>query len=601
MNFADNLTDNIEYVSKVFFLAFAISFMSSPLSIKLAKKIGAIDTPKDNRRMHTKSIPRFGGIAIFLGSMVSIYYFVWNQPNIRIAMIGGLLIYLLGAIDDLKNLPASIKFLYQMAVAIMMYAFGLRIEFITNYFGSGLWGLNEALCFIVTVLWIVGITNTINLIDGLDGLAAGVSCIVSLAIAYIAYIHGNVFGVSIVYIALTALAGACAGFLPYNFSPAKTFMGDGGALYLGFMIAIMSVISPLKQATIISIIVPVIALAIPIFDTFSAIVRRALRHQPIMSPDKEHLHHKLIASGYDQKRSVVMLYGITALMGLAAILISRGLYKDSFVIFAIVASYLYIFATDSANRKGKFKKEIYAEKFKRYFANLYTEGWESLEIKLKNDLNNENKRFIITANPETFMSGLHNSDFNKILAGNDVTIVPDGIGIVKGAELLGIKCKDKITGVDLASWLLSEAHKTGKSVYLFGAKEEVLEALVNKINSSYKGIKIVGTDNGYAEDKDAIFDKISNLNPDIILVALGIPAQEMLINKHFSKFDKGIFVGVGGSFDVLSGTKKRAPKFFVNNNLEWLYRIVKEPARLKRFYKGNIKFFHLIRKINELL
>ena len=251
-------TDNARYIMEVFCVAFAATLLLTPFSIKLAGKIGAIDVPKDNRRMHVRSIPRFGGISIFFGSLISIYLFAGTERNVKIALLGGTLIYLLGVIDDLKNLPAGIKFVWQTVVAILMYAFGLRISFITNYFGSGLWGLSTVVCFFVTVVWIVGVTNTINLVDGLDGLAAGISAIVSLSLAYIAFIHGDIFGVTAVYSTLTALAGACMGFLPYNFSPAKTFMGDGGSLYLGFMIAIMSVVSPLKQATVISISVPVI-------------------------------------------------------------------------------------------------------------------------------------------------------------------------------------------------------------------------------------------------------------------------------------------------------------------------------------------------------
>mgnify|MGYP000852997499 FL=1 len=592
-------TDNASYIMEVFCVAFAATLLLTPFSIKLAGKIGAIDVPKDNRRMHVRSIPRFGGLSIFFGSLISIYLFAGTERNVKIALLGGTLIYLLGVIDDLKNLPAGIKFVWQTVVAILMYAFGLRISFITNYFGSGLWGLSTVVCFFVTVVWIVGVTNTINLVDGLDGLAAGISAIVSLSLAYISFIHGDIFGVTAVYSTLTALAGACMGFLPYNFSPAKTFMGDGGSLYLGFMIAIMSVVSPLKQATVISISVPVIALAIPIFDTFSAIIRRKLRHQPIMSADKEHLHHKLIAAGYDQRRSVIMLYGITALMGMAAILISRELFKDALVLIVVVISYLYVFVTDSAYKREKVKEKKVAERILAYFNHLYKKGNVNFEKIVKVALDNNKKMFVVTANPETLMTGLRDDEFNALLNDESVTIVPDGIGVVKAAEILGIECSGKITGVDLATFLLKTADKEKKSMYLFGAKEEVLKKLVHKIETSYPNIILLGSKNGYTKDKDKVFDEIISMKPDIVLVALGIPMQEFLINKHFEKADKGIFVGVGGSFDVLSGSKKRAPQYFINHNIEWLYRIATEPNRLKRFYRGNIKFISIIRKVNK--
>lgn len=592
-------TDNARYIIEVFSVAFVATLVLTPFSIKLAEKIGAIDIPKDSRRMHTKAIPRFGGFAIVLGSLISIFLFAGTERNVKIAALGGTLIYILGVADDLKNLPAGVKFIWQTGVAILMYALGLRISFITNYLGSGLWGFSTIVCFFVTVMWIVGVTNTINLVDGLDGLAAGISAIVSLALAYIAFIHGETFGVTVVYCTLTALAGACVGFLPYNFSPAKTFMGDGGSLYLGFMIAIMSVVSPLKQATVISISVPVIALAIPIFDTFSAIIRRKLRHQSIMSADKEHLHHKLIAAGYDQKRSVIMLYGITVLMGMAAILISRELFKDAIVLVVVVLSYLYVFVTDSAYKREKVKEKKIAKRILAYFDNLYKNGYANFEKLIKNALNNKNKMFIVTANPETFMTGLRDDEFNELLTNESVTVVPDGIGVVKAAEMLGIKCEGKVTGVDLAAFLLETADREKKSIYLFGSKEDVLGKLIHKIETSYPNVILLGAKNGYTKEKDEAFDEIASLKPDIVLVALGIPMQELLINKHFEKFDKGIFIGVGGSFDVLSGSKKRAPRFFVNHNLEWLYRIVTEPSRLKRFYRGNIKFISIIRKVNK--
>ena len=216
------------------------------------------------------------------------------------------------------------------------------------------------MCFLVTVFWIVGITNTINLIDGLDGLAAGISAIAALSMAYVAYIRGSIGGMTTVCIALMALAGACSGFLPFNFSPAKTIMGDGGALFLGYMIAIMAVISPLRRSTVIAAVVPVMALAIPIFDTSFAIIRRMVNHQGIMTADKEHLHHRLMESGYGQRRAVLMLYGISGIMGVASILVSRDLVKEAVVLSLIAVVYLYVFLTDP-NHKTMSAKGRQAE------------------------------------------------------------------------------------------------------------------------------------------------------------------------------------------------------------------------------------------------
>ena len=326
-----------------FFTSFALALTMTPFAMQLAPKIGAVDIPKDGRRMHTKAMPRFGGMAIFIGTMSSLIIYAGTHEKMIPVII-----------DDLKNLPAKFKFLYQAGVATLMYAMGLRIKLITNFFGDGALHFGTVLCFIVTVLWIVGITNTINLIDGLDGLAAGLAAIASLSIAYVAYIHGDKYGMLVVCLAMLCVAGSCIGFLPYNFHPAKTFMGDGGSLFLGFMLAVMAVVGPLKQATVIAVVVPVIVLGIPIFDTAFAILRRIASGRPIMEADKGHLHHRLMDSGFGQKRAVLMLYGISAIMGMAAVLVSRELYKDAFVLGCIAVIYLYVFLTDP-NRNVRLK------------------------------------------------------------------------------------------------------------------------------------------------------------------------------------------------------------------------------------------------------
>lgn len=357
-----------------FALAFVLSLAFSPAAIRLAPKIGAMDIPKDARRMHTKAMPRFGGMAIFIGTTVTLIVFASQNEKILPVIIGGTLIYILGVVDDLKNLPAKVKFGIQLLVAILMYAMGLRIHFITDYFGEGVLHFGTAVCFIVTVLWIVGITNTINLIDGLDGLAAGTAAISSLSIAYVAYIHGDQYGMMIVCLAMLALAGSCIGFLPFNFYPAKIFMGDGGSLFLGFMIAALSVVGPLKRSTIIAVVVPVLVLGIPIFDTFFAILRRVVNRRPIMEADKGHLHHRLMALGYGQRRAVLMLYGISAIMGMAAVLVSRELYKDSLVLVCIAAIYLYVFLTDPNHKMPQIKAVNIAKEERKEEQKRETEG-----------------------------------------------------------------------------------------------------------------------------------------------------------------------------------------------------------------------------------
>lgn len=234
---------------------------------------------------------------------------------------------------------------------------------------------------------------------------------------------------------------------------------------------------------------------------------------------------------------------------------------------------------------------------KKIIKRLYTGSFENFCELLKERINNNKKTFIVTANPETFMMSEKDSEIKNMLFDNNVTLVADGIGVVKVSKMLNINITERIAGVDIAKFLLEYANEKCLKVYLFGSKQEVIDGMRKVIEKEYNHIKLIGTTNGYVNDKDKVFENISKLNPDIVMVALGIPVQEKLIYKHLNEFKKGIFIGVGGSFDVLSGIKKRAPKLFIKLNLEWLYRIICEPKRLKRFWNNNVKFIIKVRKV----
>lgn len=234
-----------------------------------------------------------------------------------------------------------------------------------------------------------------------------------------------------------------------------------------------------------------------------------------------------------------------------------------------------------------------------YFKRIYTDSAEEFHTMLKQSLLKDKKKFIVTANPETFMKSFDDEELKKLILDKDNILVPDGVAIVKSARILGYNVNERITGVDIAYKLLEYGNELKKSIYLFGAKQEVIDSMKEVIKNKYSNLKIVGSSNGYVSNKDKVFDEIKKLKPDIILVALGIPMQEKLIYKHLKDFDKGIFVGVGGSFDVISGHKKRAPKIFIKLNLEWLYRIICEPKRLKRFYQSNVKFMFYVNKLKR--
>ncbi|MDE6840229.1 MAG: undecaprenyl/decaprenyl-phosphate alpha-N-acetylglucosaminyl 1-phosphate transferase [Oscillospiraceae bacterium] len=316
-------SQDIWYVLLALLLAAVVSLASTPLVKVLSVKFGAVDVPKDNRRMHNHPIPRMGGLAIFLGFLAAVLLFVPLDTAKRGMLLGAVIIVVLGVLDDKYALPAKPKFLVQIIAALIAVMSGNRIEVLSNpniFSPNPVWKLG-VLSIPITVIWIVAITNSVNFIDGLDGLACGVSTISAATMLVIALLVVKELDVAVM---MAALVGACIGFLPYNFNPAKIFMGDTGSTFLGFIMATVSVNGMFKQYTIISFVVPFLMLGLPIFDECFAVIRRLSRGQSPMAPDRGHVHHRLIDMGFSQKQAVGVLYVISAILGLSAVVLAAG-------------------------------------------------------------------------------------------------------------------------------------------------------------------------------------------------------------------------------------------------------------------------------------
>lgn len=326
-----------------FIAALVMVYMLTPLVKKFAVRIGAVDVP-NHRKVHTKIMPRLGGLAIYLAFMGTFFImFPLLQEYDKNAawgiLVGGSVIVLIGALDDRFELSAKIKLLGQLAAAaIVVIGFDLQVEFVNLPFGSvfAMYDM-EWLSIILTILWIVGVTNAINLIDGLDGLAAGVSGIAIATTMVLAFMMGNVM----VILLCAALLGSVIGFLFFNFHPAKIFMGDSGALFLGFSLAVLSILG-FKTATLASFIVPIMILGVPISDTVFAIIRRIVNKKPISSADKNHLHHRLQELGLSHRNTVLVIYGISCIFGVCAIVLSQSELWLTIIVTAIVVVALEI-------------------------------------------------------------------------------------------------------------------------------------------------------------------------------------------------------------------------------------------------------------------
>lgn len=357
----------IEYEHLVAFsVGLIIAFFATPIARRIALLAGAVNVPTDNRRMHKKPMPLLGGLAIIAGFVVSVVYAFASRnlpqfldylkkPGSLGLIFGTLIIVVLGIVDDIKVLRAGTKFIFQLVAALIVVATGTSITSITLPFTSGdhtgmTYILGETIAFIISILWIVGITNAINLIDGLDGLAAGVSGIASITLFIVAVIRRQ----DDIALIAASLAGAIFGFLPYNFNPAKIFMGDTGSTFLGFILAVLSIEGTMKSVTTLALAIPILVLGLPIFDTLFAILRRIANGRPISEADRGHIHHRLIDMGLSHRMSVVILYIISGALGLLSIvLVDKGILQSIILLIIIV-----VFLIGGARNIPEMNKDI---------------------------------------------------------------------------------------------------------------------------------------------------------------------------------------------------------------------------------------------------
>jgi UDP-GlcNAc:undecaprenyl-phosphate GlcNAc-1-phosphate transferase len=330
-------------------VAAVVTLALTPLVRFVSNRLGLVDEPSD-RKVHTKPIPRLGGVAIYLGFMTAVAVqlagerwfgfkgglLVTDLGPLTGALIGMTLVFVIGVVDDVWTLEAKWKLLGQVFAACIVVAMGLRLDFIGNPFGGGLVDLG-VWSYPLTILWIVGFTNVINLMDGLDGLAAGVTAIAATAFLVLANLTNQLTAAAMA----AALAGSCVGFLRYNFNPASIFMGDSGSMFLGFTLATIALVGVLKSAAAITLVLPLLIIGVPLFDTGTAIVRRVRHQQPMHLADKGHIHHRLLSHGFSQRQAVLVIYAWSALLAI-------GGYSMRFVPSVVKAGVFIVLAALSA-------------------------------------------------------------------------------------------------------------------------------------------------------------------------------------------------------------------------------------------------------------
>lgn len=312
-----------------FFIALLVTAFTTPLVKRLAFFIGAVDRP-DSRKVHRKEMPRLGGLAMYFGFTVALLLLWPGHPSVYMLLIGGGIILIVGILDDKFQISPAAKLIGQFLAALVPIIYGFQVNLLNLPFDHDSIFLGW-LSIPVTLIWVIGVTNAVNLIDGLDGLAAGVAAIATTSMLVMAVIMGNW---PVVFLC-SLLLGSVIGFLFYNFHPAQIFMGDSGSLFLGYSLAVLSLLG-FKQVTFVSLVIPILILAVPISDTFFAIIRRLLHKKPVMQPDRNHLHHRLLDMGLTHRQTVLSIYGIAAIFGTLAVLLSQATVLEAIVLVIIV-------------------------------------------------------------------------------------------------------------------------------------------------------------------------------------------------------------------------------------------------------------------------
>ena len=327
---------NLTTILLMIFIPFVFVACIIPIVKKIAHHVGALDIPNE-RKVHTKPMPRLGGLGIYSGFLLGYMIFGEHTPTMNSILIGSFVIIITGIIDDIKPLKASHKFVGQIIASLIVVIYGgilLRdVSFFGIYIDFKFW------CYPITVLFILGCINCMNLIDGLDGLAGGISAIFFLTIGIIAYLQGRI-GLSVVLTFI--MFGSTLGFLLHNFNPAKIFMGDSGSMFLGFIIAVITLLG-FKSILTSSIIIPLCILVVPILDTVCAIIRRKLKGESIVTPDKNHIHYQLLNRNYSVRTTVLIIYLITILFSTASIIWIIVDKRIGYYIYGVLMFLLMIF------------------------------------------------------------------------------------------------------------------------------------------------------------------------------------------------------------------------------------------------------------------
>lgn len=350
------LTQNLKNISLMVLIPFVFVALIIPVIKRIAFHVGALDIP-DERKVHKKPMPRLGGLGIYAGFLLGYILFGEHTYMMNSILIGSFILIITGMIDDIKPLDAKYKIIGQLLACLIVVFYGevllKDVSFFNIYIDFGVFA------FPITILFMLGCINCMNLIDGLDGLAGGISCIFFLTIAIISFFQNSIgLGFELSFIITLIMLGSTGGFLVHNFNPAKIFMGDSGSMFLGFIISIITILG-FKATLMSSIIIPMFILVVPILDTLFAIIRRKIKGESVIMPDKSHIHHQLLRRNFSVRKTVLIIYLITALFSTASVIYVLVNNVIGYIIYGILMLFVIIFVltTDILFEHKKIKRK----------------------------------------------------------------------------------------------------------------------------------------------------------------------------------------------------------------------------------------------------
>jgi len=533
---------------------------------------------------HSRTVRIVSGTAVFLAVIAPLLLLGPERP-VRVIVASCAAVFVIGLVDDVQTIPRWLKLFLFAAVAYWAYLLGVRIDtvkppFVASYAELGMWSAP------LTVLWLLGVMWAVALSRRLPGLTPGLVAIIALTFGAAAAIaHGSPAG--LVAIVTFAIAGAALGYLGYELPPARLMLGSSGHYTLGFALAAVSVIGALKNTAFLVVGLPLLVLAVPIINTTYAAVYASRRGKAAltMAPRSEYLHQLMLREGVHLRHVVLLFYAMTAYfctVGLLLVVIIEVSFLVKLALLAVllalgaVAFYALARIVSHPDATGQTMVELLGVPVHR------TDLAGALH-RVTQFVEDGAPHHVVTPDSSALVRAQEDPELMAILRSADL-VTADGAGVVWMAKVLGLPLWERVSGVDLMDHICELAAERGYSIYLLGAAPGVAREAARRLQERHPGLTVVGTMHGYFDEvmEPQVVQRIAEAKPDVLFVALGVPKQEKWIRRHLDALSVSVAIGVGGSFDVISGRLKRAPRFMQRCGLEWLWRVLCEPSRLPR-------------------